>query len=285
MNHWLLLKEIHRKKSCYFFGGFLHANHTSYPARDAVYHNCSKRGHFAKVCQSARKAATVSAIYKPSLCTFTAARPSGLRHALVPMIINGNASLTALIDSCSSENFISENAFKSLQIPASPSCKKVTMALTAMESPISGQCNVAIEMNGRKYRKVRLDMLQNLSNDIIQGHNFQKQYKNLTFCFEGSKEDLVVTSCSSKTASALEVKHTHPQLTPVVQVADVDPPTLFKSVIDKVKPIAKKSRFFNKDDRAFIRDQISSLLAAGLIKRSNSPWRAKVIVLKSCCNI
>ena len=75
--------------------------------------------------------------------------------------------------------------------------------------------------------------------------------------------------------SALEVKHTYPQSS-VAHVADVDPPTLFKSVPDNVKPIATKSRFFNKDDRAFIRDQISSLLAAGLIKRSDSHGELKL---------
>ena len=67
----------------------------------------------------------------------------------------------------------------------------------------------------------------NLCSDVILGHDFEMQHKNLTFCFGGSKEDLVVTSCSSKTASTLEVKHTHPQLTPVVQVGDVEPPTIF----------------------------------------------------------
>ena len=53
---------------------------------------------------------------------------------------------------------------------------------------------------------------------------------------------------------------------------------MFKSFPDDVKPIATKSRFFNKDDRAFIRDQISSLLAKGLIKRSDSPWRSQVMI-------
>ena len=76
------------------------------------------------------------------------------------------------------------------------------------------------------------------------------------------------------------MKHTHPHLTSVAHVADVDPPTLFKSVPDKVKPIATKSRFFNKVDRAFIQDEISSLLAAGSIKRTDSPWRAQVMIAR-----
>ena len=53
---------------------------------------------------------------------------------------------------------------------------------------------------------------------------------------------------------------------------------MFKSVPNDVKPIATKSRFFNKDDRAFIREKISSLLAKDLIKRSDSPWRAQVMI-------
>ena len=50
------------------------------------------------------------------------------------------------------------------------------MASTSMESSISGQCNVTIEVNGRKYLKVGLDILQNLCSDVILGHDFQKQH-------------------------------------------------------------------------------------------------------------
>ena len=55
---------------------------------------------------------------------------------------------------------------------------------------------------------------------------------------ESLDEDLVVTSCSSKIAFELEVRHTHPRLIPVAHVADVDPPTLFKNITGKLKPIA-----------------------------------------------
>ncbi len=47
-----------------------------------------------------------------------------------------------------------------------------------------------------------------------------------------------------------------------------------------MKPIATKSRFFNKDDHAFIQDQISSLLTTGSVKRSNSPWHAQVMIAR-----
>lgn len=44
-----------RKRSCYFCGGYMHANRILCPAREAVCHNCSKTGHFSKVCQSSKK--------------------------------------------------------------------------------------------------------------------------------------------------------------------------------------------------------------------------------------
>ena len=273
-------KQTPAKRSCYFCGGFLHANRASCPARDAVCHNCSKKGHFAKVCQSTKKAATVNAIYKPSLCTIIAACPSDLKHASISVKINDKVSMTALIDSCSSDNYISEDAFNKLQIPAQPSSRKVTMAQTSMESPIIGKCNVVIELKGKRYDVVRLDILPNLCSDIILGYEFQKRHKNLTFHYGGNKEDLVVTSSTPKVVSTVNTKQPLSQQITDANVAAVDPPTLFKSVSNDVKPVATKSRFFNKDDRAFIRDQISSLLAKGLIKRSDSPWRAQVMIAR-----
>ena len=259
-NSLAVIKNSNRlpKKSCYFCGGFLHTNRASCPARDAVCHNCSKKGHFAKVCQSSKKTPTVNAIYKPSLCTITAACPSGLRHASVQVTINDSVNMTALIDSCSSENFICEKAFKRLQIPAIPSSKNVTMALTTMESPIVGQCIVTIVLNGKKYENVGMDIIRNLCSDVILGYDFQKQHQNVTFQYGGAKEDLVVSSNVVETISAIDALDAKKS---TANVADVDSPILFKSLTNDVKPIATKSRFFNKDDRAFIQDRISCLLA------------------------
>ena len=199
------------KKSCYLCGGFLHANLASCPARDVVCHNCSKKGHFAKVCQSTKKAATAYAIYKSSLCTTTAACPSDLKHASILVKINDTVDMTALIDSCSSNNFISEGAFKKLQIPAHPSSSKVTMAQTSMEFPIIGMCNAAIEWKGKRYNNVRLEILRNLCSDIILGYDFQKQRKNLTFHYGGNKEDLVIRSSIPEIVYTVKTKQSIPQ--------------------------------------------------------------------------
>ena len=140
--------------------------------------------------------------------------------------------MTALIDSCSSDNFISEDAFKKLQISAHPSSREVTMAQTSMESPIIGMWNVTIELKGKRYDDVRLDILHNLCSDVIVGHDFQKQHKNLTFHYGGNKEDVVVTSCTPRVVSTVNTKQRLPQRITDANVAAVDPPTLFKSVLD-----------------------------------------------------
>ena len=269
------------KKSCYFCGGSRHANRASCPAHDAVCHNCSIRGHFAKVCKSPKK--QCNAIFKPSLCAIAAACPNNLNHASVPVMVNGETFI-ALIDSCSSDSFISEKAFKKLNIPFKPLCKKVSMALTSMESCIIGECYLTIKLNEHVYQDIRLDILQNLCSDLILGHDFQKQHKNLTFQYGGIKPDLVVTPKSSQqpTISTVDSKQAVTSDKPLnfPKLAAVEPPSLFKNLLSDIKPIATKSRSFNKDDRAFIDSQISSLLKAGLIQRSDSPWRAQVLVVK-----
>ena len=272
-------KQNATRKHCYFCGGNLHANRASCPARDAICHNCSKKGHFMKVCQSTKKNSNLSTIYKPSLCAILAACPSSLSHASLPVAING-INLTALIDSCSSDNFISEDTFKRLKVQCQSSNKKVTTALTSMESLIIGHCCLTIMLNGQKYDNVRLDILQYLYSDLILGYDFQKQHKNLTFDLGGSKEDLVVTTHSQPVISTVDTNECSPPQTNAAKVADVDPPSLFKKLSKDTKPIATKSRSFNKDDRAFIKNQISSLLEEGLIQRSHSPRRAQGLIVK-----
>ena len=112
-----------RRSKCYFCGSSYH-NRRVCPAPDACCNNCYKKGHFRKVCRSNSSAGTTATIYEdPSAisaihgfptynCTtgITAAFP----HADVPLSIHGH-SLTALINSCSSDSFMSENIAKNAQ--------------------------------------------------------------------------------------------------------------------------------------------------------------------------
>ena len=62
-----------------------------------------------------------------------------------------------------------------------------------MNTTVLGYCTIDITLNNSIYRNVRLSVLKDLCSDIILGHDFQKQHKNLTFKFGGLKPDLVVS--------------------------------------------------------------------------------------------
>ena len=97
------------QKNCIFCGNSLH-NRKNCPASNATCYSCGKNGHFSKVCcaKSRSPEGATAALFKPSLC----AVPS-LCHASVDVKINGKQS-SALVNSCSSGNFISKSVADSL---------------------------------------------------------------------------------------------------------------------------------------------------------------------------
>ena len=55
---------------------------------------------------------------------------------------------------------------------------------------------------------------------------------------------------------------------------------LFANLSKDAKPIATKSRRFDKHDQSFIEDEISKLIEKGIIEKSTKPWHAQVVVAK-----
>ena len=106
------LDAVCPKRNCYSCGGAPH-NRLKYPARESVCHNCEIKGHFSRVCRSKKKSGktsgNVTTMYAPTLCALgvTAAFPNSLSHATLPTVID-NVTVTALIDSCSSDSFINQ---------------------------------------------------------------------------------------------------------------------------------------------------------------------------------
>ncbi len=145
-------------KKCYFCGNSIH-NRRNCPARNCVCDNCGKKGHYAKVCRS--KASTVASIFSPSLCAIVASCPESLKQASV-MISVGKKTLTALVDSGSSDSYISENMAKHLNLHIHPSTQDVSMALSSLKSHVVGHCYVDITLNEHVYPSCRLGILKEL---------------------------------------------------------------------------------------------------------------------------
>lgn len=252
-----------KKKTCFFCGGPFH-NRRNCPARDASCHICGKKGHFSKVCMSKSTTSTTATMFKPALLAITAAFPQSLSHAAAVVSVNGH-DLNALIDSCSSDSFISEDAARILKLKVFPANKEISMALTTLNTNSSGHCVVDMMLNGRSYPSTHLGILKDLCSDMILGLDFQKQHKSLTIEFGGPKPELTVTNTTSHCA---------------LSAALVDEPSLFGNISPTCKPIATKSRRFSKDDQSFIEVEIARLLSEGIIEPSSSPWRAQIVVAK-----
>ena len=104
-------------------------------------------------------------------------------NAVVIVTINGH-QLTALIDSCSEHSFIREDSVKQLGLEIQPSSRNISMALTTMNTSITGCCTITITLGDNG---IRLSVLKDLCSDIILGHNFQRLHKSLTIDMGGTK--------------------------------------------------------------------------------------------------
>ena len=180
-----------RRSKCYLCGGSYH-NRRVCPARDACCNNYNKKGQFRKICRSNSNAGTTATIYEdPSAiaaihgfptynCTtgITAAFPQSLSHAAVPLSIHGH-TLTALIDSCSSDSFISENIAKMLILQIKPLTRNMYMALSTMNTTLLGYCEIDLKLNRHDYKNVCLSLLKYMCSYVILGHDFQKQHQHL----------------------------------------------------------------------------------------------------------
>ncbi len=129
------LAATHQNMSCFFCGGAFHPR-PKCPARDATCNYCETKGHFSKVCMSKKKRSTpktVASMYSPSLCAIgvTAAFPQSLSHAAVNVEIAG-VTVNALIDSCSSDSFISQQLANKLNLNISSSTQNISMALSSL---------------------------------------------------------------------------------------------------------------------------------------------------------
>ena len=61
----------------------------------------------------------------------------------------------------------------------------------------------------------------------------------------------------------------------------VEARTLLSNLTPNCKPIATRSRYYYREDRKIIDQEIKRLLNEDIIENSSSPWRAQVVVVKS----
>jgi len=206
----------------------------------------SVRNEVAAMCKDATKGETVSAASNESLSK------SKIKISMRQKILN------ALIDSGSDLSFIHPSIVKQCSLSVNPSSTNVFMASTACSSSITGSVNVHFKLNSRAYDQ-QLYVLDDLCTDIILGNDFLSQHNSLILEYGGSEPDLRVCGLSSM---------------------NLTPPILFPNLTSDCKPVADKSRRYSDNDRKFISNEIQRMLEDDIIERSNSPWRAQIVVTR-----
>lgn len=252
-------------RSCYFCGKSWHPR-TSCPAKESECSNCSKLGHYARVCKSKKEAKRTTAstnsdftavTHEKSESTTTAAINS-LKKSITTMYVNG-VQLTGLVDSGSSLSFIHEALVKKHKFKILPYNGSISMAMSSMCTPITGQCKVNLQVDEHSYHNIYLLIMKNLCADVIIGHDVLKHHSKLEIEFLGSKPPLKI--CNLATLS-------------------VEPVSLFTNLTENCKPVITKSRKYSHEDSTFIDTEIKKLLEEEIIEPSNSSWRAQAFVVR-----
>ena len=228
------------QQKCYFCGNYRHPRSVC-PARLAKCNKCGKQGRFAKVCRGSTVASMVLATASTS--------PHSLSKTMMKVTVN-DSEVDALVDTGSTDNYISLNTVNRLKLSVCPGVGKVTMATTAFTTETLGFCQVDLVVYGSKYENVRLSVLPNLCSDVILGHEFLNHHDSVQLNFGGTKEQLCVCGMTA---------------------LKVTPPSPFVNLKPECKPVVTKSRRYNVAEQQFIGSEIRRMLAEGIIESSTFP--------------
>ena len=253
--------------ACYFCGSTARHNRKKCTARRDICHNCGEKGHWAIVCKKSANSGTNSkASVNAIVCAMHNSSSNCLSHAIVNSVIDGKV-LTTLIDTGSSKSYLDLSIVRALHLKIHPATLEVGFAQASVKRQVIGVCYSDIKLNDRVYKNVELYVLKDLCSQMLLGKDFQQKHKRIVFETNGPERELIITSNSPAEYCA-------------VAKADVECPRLFGNLTKDCKPIATKSRRYNKDDLNFIDTEVSRWLQSNIVRPSSSPWRAQVVLVR-----
>ena len=164
------------------------------------------------------------------------------------------------MDSRSSKSFIDEGFAKANFLPIRADRHQITLASTLSHISTFGLITVQVRVGQETYPGFCLHVLPKLCNSVILGHNFMSLHQNFQINFEGNRPPLTICH---------------------LPALSIEPLRLFTNLKEFTSPIATRSRSFPPTIQKFIDQKIKQLLADEIIEKSNSPWRAQVLVTSS----
>ena len=169
---------------CWNCGGAYHGTQRwKCPARGATCSKCGRKGHYAKVCRGGappRIAATLMPESRPTLATVYTAVLGPLSGSTIEITVGPKLiTAQALIDSGSSESFISDLFVKRHHLTVTPFGGQVSMAQPSLFSSVIGLYTTTIHVGDEGYMDFELRVLPSLCTDIILGLDFMRKHKRV----------------------------------------------------------------------------------------------------------
>ena len=151
-----------------------------------------------------------------------------------------------MLYSTSTDSYISDRVAQELKLEIHPSNKSIILAQKTLNTISRGYIfvNLLLCLNCLLFVATCLGVLKNLCFDVILGQDFLCQHQKITFNYSRPLPKITVNNNIHQFCTLNTAGH---------------------------KPIAVKSRHFNKEDQSFVNKEIQKLLSEGIIQESVSP--------------
>ncbi|MFX1564349.1 MAG: reverse transcriptase domain-containing protein, partial [Promethearchaeota archaeon] len=242
--------------NCYNCGYPRHHNdnRSLCPALKSKCKKCGKMGHYARVCKSGEYRCGGIASGR------TLSAGCSVSSSIVGIQLNG-VRQDALVDTGSSENFLSAQLASELRLPCVPIDLCVRMACSNLSQNITQSCTADVQIDERTFSSVQFLIMNTPCQSVILGIPFIKLFKSVT----------IRNDCKKRFEFSSYADVTKPM--------NVPPARLFHNLSNDCRPVAAKQRRFHPDDEIFLQNQVEEMLSNDIIERSFSPWRAQVVIV------
>ena len=152
------------KHKC-FFCGFPYHSRDHCLTHVATCKKCSKKGHYAHTWWFKPLLVTMVDLHVLTMCANV---PRELHSSTTSVIIN-KIQLSALLDSCSTDSYISDRVARELKLEINPSNKSIILTQITLNTISRGYIvvNLLLCLNGQSYVAICLGVLKNLCSDAI----------------------------------------------------------------------------------------------------------------------